>query len=62
MSVPKDTPEDLLENKAGAFVSLHKGSNLRGCIDTFLPMQFNEASEIIQTPSQQLHGTRVSIH
>lgn len=47
MSVPKDTPEDLLENKAGAFVSLHKGSNLRGCIDTFLPMQFNEASEII---------------
>lgn len=47
MAVPKDTPEDLLENKAGAFVSIHKGSNLRGCIGTFLPMQLNEASEII---------------
>lgn len=47
MAVPKDLPEDLAENKAGAFVSLHKGSNLRGCIGTFLPMQLNEASEII---------------
>lgn len=47
MSVPKDVPEDLAENKAGTFVSLHKGSHLRGCIGTFLPMQLNEASEII---------------
>lgn len=47
MSVPDDVPEDLAENKAGAFVSLHKGSNLRGCIGTFLPMHLNEASEII---------------
>lgn len=46
MTVPKDLPEDL-QDKAGAFVSLHKGSRLRGCIGTFLPMQMNIASEII---------------
>ena len=46
MNVPKDLPEDL-QDKAGAFVSLHKGSRLRGCIGTFLPMQMNIASEII---------------
>ncbi|MGN0947449.1 AmmeMemoRadiSam system protein A [Megasphaera sp.] len=47
MAVPKDLPEDLQQDKAGAFVSLHKGSRLRGCIGTFLPMQMNVASEII---------------
>lgn len=46
MAVPKGLPEDLLD-KAGAFVSLHKGSKLRGCIGTFLPMQMNIAGEII---------------
>lgn len=46
MSVPKDLPDDLTD-RAGAFVSLHKGSMLRGCIGTFLPMQMNIASEII---------------
>lgn len=46
MSVPKELPEEL-QDKAGAFVSLHKGSKLRGCIGTFLPMQLNIAGEII---------------
>ena len=46
MSIPTNLPEELQE-RAGAFVSLHKGSNLRGCIGTFLPMQTNIASEII---------------
>ena len=31
-------PEDLTD-RAGAFVSLHKGSMLRGCIGTFLPIE-----------------------
>lgn len=46
MAVPKDLPDDL-QDPAGTFVSLHKGSRLRGCIGTFLPMQLNTASEII---------------
>lgn len=46
MAVPKDLPEDL-QDPAGTFVSLHKGSRLRGCIGTFLPVQMNTASEII---------------
>lgn len=46
MAVPKDLPEEL-QDQAGTFVSLHKGSRLRGCIGTFLPMHLNTASEII---------------
>lgn len=46
MAVPSPLPEELMD-KAGAFVSLRKGSRLRGCIGTFLPMQLNIASEII---------------
>ena len=46
MAVPKNLPEEL-QDQAGTFVSLHKGSRLRGCIGTFLPMHLNTASEII---------------
>ncbi len=43
-------PEDLLQKKAGVFVSLHKreGDQLRGCIGTFLPTKDNVAEEIIR--------------
>ena len=46
MDVPTPLPEEL-QDKAGAFVSLHKHGALRGCIGTFLPMQLSVASEII---------------
>lgn len=46
MATPKNLPEGLFD-RAGAFVSLHKGENLRGCIGTFLPIQNSIASEII---------------
>ena len=46
MPVPRNLSDEL-SDRAGAFVSLHKGSELRGCIGTFLPMQMNIASEII---------------
>lgn len=36
-----------LKEKAGTFVSLHKGGQLRGCIGTFLPTKANVAEEII---------------
>jgi len=40
---------DLLEKRAGAFVSLHESDShdLRGCIGTFLPTKLNLAEEII---------------
>ncbi|MDD4230046.1 MAG: AmmeMemoRadiSam system protein B [Dehalococcoidales bacterium] len=39
------TPE--MAEKAGVFVSLHKGRELRGCIGTFTPAKKNVAEEII---------------
>jgi AmmeMemoRadiSam system protein A len=40
------TPE--MREQAGAFVSLHKHGELRGCIGTFEPTQPNVAQEIIR--------------
>jgi len=37
-----------MEQKAGVFVSLHKGDALRGCIGTIQPHQPNVALEVIQ--------------
>lgn len=44
-----DLPKELLEKKAGCFVSLHnkKDGELRGCIGTILPVYKNLAGEII---------------
>jgi AmmeMemoRadiSam system protein A len=39
------TPE--MEPKAGVFVSIHKGGELRGCIGTIEPQRKNVAEEII---------------
>jgi AmmeMemoRadiSam system protein A len=45
---PLDLPEEMINQKAGAFVSLKKSGNLRGCIGTFMPTQENIAQEIIK--------------
>jgi len=45
---PEDLPPELLSRRAGAFVSLKKQGQLRGCIGTFLPSEENLAEEIIQ--------------
>ncbi len=47
IDVPGDVPEEMKNNRAGAFVSLHKDGKLRGCIGTILPIQDNLAEEII---------------
>lgn len=39
---------DLLSRRAGAFVSLHKRGELRGCIGTYHPTEENLAQEIIE--------------
>ena len=38
----------LMQGRAGTFVSLHKGSELRGCIGTIQPVCANLAEEIIE--------------
>ena len=43
----EDIPKELLENRAGVFVTLHKNGDLRGCIGTIEPVRASIAEEII---------------
>ena len=45
--VPEWATEEMKQNRAGVFVSIHKEGRLRGCIGTFLPARENIAREII---------------
>lgn len=45
---PKKLDDDLINNKAGVFVTLHMDGNLRGCIGTINPTTASIADEIIQ--------------
>lgn len=45
--LPEGLPAELLNTKAGAFVSLKKDGRLRGCIGTILPVRENLAAEIM---------------
>lgn len=45
--IPEDLPEELKKRRAGAFVSIHKQGQLRGCIGTIAPTQDNLAREIV---------------
>ena len=44
---PTDLPQDFLDRKNGAFVTIGKKGELRGCIGTYLPTRNNIAKEII---------------
>ena len=46
--LPEGLPEELLHRKAGAFVSIHKQGQLRGCIGTITPTQNSLAREIVE--------------
>ncbi len=48
LPLPENLPEELLEHSAGAFVSIHKQGELRGCIGTISPVQDSLAEEIIE--------------
>ena len=48
ITLPPDLPEEMINQKAGVFVSLKKFGDLRGCIGTFMPTQENIAQEIIR--------------
>ena len=59
IAVPKDLPKEMLERRAGTFVSLHKHGRLRGCIGTIAPTTGCIAEEIIQNAiSAAVHDTR----
>ncbi|MBR3552628.1 MAG: AmmeMemoRadiSam system protein A [Clostridia bacterium] len=48
LAVPTGLPEEMLTRRAGAFVSLHKNGQLRGCIGTIMATKKSVAEEIIQ--------------
>ncbi len=47
ISAPNGLPREMLESRAGAFVSIHKNGALRGCIGTIMPTRDTLAEEII---------------
>ena len=47
LPLPQDLPAEMLSGRAGAFVSLHKNGQLRGCIGTILATQNTLADEIV---------------
>ncbi len=47
IKLPEGLPSEMLEKKAGAFVSLHINGALRGCIGTILPVRASIAEEIV---------------
>ena len=47
IAIPDGLPDEMLKTRAGAFVSIHKNGDLRGCIGTICPTTINVASEII---------------
>lgn len=47
MQIPEGLPDELTNRQAGAFVTLYKNGNLRGCIGTISPVRVSLAEEII---------------
>ena len=47
IALPEDLPTEMLSRRAGAFVSIHKNGQLRGCIGTIAPVQASLAEEIV---------------
>ena len=59
LPLPGNLPEELLTERSGVFVSLHKNGQLRGCIGTIMPTTGSIAQEIIQNAvSAGLSDTR----
>ena len=46
LPLPSDLPAELLDRRAGVFVSLHREGRLRGCIGTIRPVRGSIAEEI----------------
>ena len=48
ISPPSDIKNRYLKEKAGVFVTIKKGEDLKGCIGTYKPTQDNIAKEVIE--------------
>ncbi|MBQ3322624.1 MAG: AmmeMemoRadiSam system protein A [Firmicutes bacterium] len=48
IDIPEDVPEEMVNRRAGAFVSIHEHGALRGCIGTIGPTEDSLAEEIIR--------------
>lgn len=48
LDIPENLPEEMMKEKAGVFVSIHKHGKLRGCIGTIEPTRKCIAKEIIE--------------
>lgn len=48
LPLPDDLPSDMTEHRAGVFVSLHEGGELRGCIGTIGPVTESIAREVVR--------------
>ena len=48
LALPDGLPDEMLTQKAGVFVSLHKNGRLRGCVGTIAPTTGCIAREVIQ--------------
>ena len=46
--LPEDLPDEMLKDRAGVFVSLHKDGRLRGCIGTIQATRNSIAEEIVE--------------
>ena len=61
LPLPEGLPEELLSRRAGAFVSIKKNGQLRGCIGTIAPTRGSLAEEIAANAvSAGLHDPRFS--
>ncbi len=47
-SIPSGLPDEMLNKRAGVFVSIHKNGKLRGCIGTICPTESSVACEIVE--------------
>ncbi len=47
-ALPEELPAEMMKNRAGVFVSLHKDGRLRGCIGTICPVRSCIAEEIVE--------------
>ncbi|MDO8885423.1 AmmeMemoRadiSam system protein A [Candidatus Oleimmundimicrobium sp.] len=52
LNPPNDLTKELLNKKAGVFISIKRGKTLRGCVGTTFPCQKNIAEEIIKNAAQ----------
>ena len=48
ISIPDDLPGEMINNKAGVFVTIKKQGELRGCIGTISPVTSSIAQEILR--------------